>query len=38
MTIVARIIVGLGMLTLGRQLFWLFVGGVGFLFGINLAT
>ena len=38
MTIVARIIVGLGMLALGRQLFWLFVGGVGFLFGINLAT
>jgi hypothetical protein len=38
MTIVARIIVGLGMLTLGRQLFWLFVGGVGFLFGLNLAT
>lgn len=38
MTVVARIIVGLGMLVLGRQLFWLFVGGVGFVFGINLAT
>ncbi len=38
MTIVARIIVGLGMLVLGRQLFWLFVGGVGFVFGLNLAT
>jgi hypothetical protein len=33
-----RIIVGLGVLTLGRQLFWLFVGGVGFVFGMNLAT
>ena len=33
-----RIIVGLGVLTLGRQLFWLFVGGVGFVFGIQLAT
>ncbi len=33
-----RIIIGLGILTMGRQLFWLFVGGVGFIFGINLAT
>jgi hypothetical protein len=33
-----RIVVGLGVLALGRQLFWLFVGGVGFVFGINLAT
>lgn len=38
MIVLARIFVGLGMLLLGRQLFWLFVGGVGFVFGINLAT
>ncbi len=38
MVIWGRILVGLGMLVLGRQLFWLFVGGVGFVFGINLAT
>lgn len=38
MIILGRILVGLGMLALGRQLFWLFVGGVGFTFGINLAA
>ena len=38
MVILGRILVGLGMLVLGRQLFWLFVGGVGFVFGIQLAT
>lgn len=37
MVVIGRVLVGLGMLTLGRQLFWLFVGGVGFVFGINLA-
>ena len=38
MIVLGRLVVGLGMLTLGRQLFWLFVGGIGFLFGINVAT
>jgi hypothetical protein len=38
MVIVGRVLVGLGMLALGRQLFWLFVGGVGFMVGLNLAT
>ncbi|MCB9421757.1 MAG: hypothetical protein H6667_18295 [Ardenticatenaceae bacterium] len=38
MIVLGRLIVGLGMLVLGRQLFWLFVGGVGFVFGIQLAT
>ncbi len=37
MIVLGRVIVGLGMLTLGRQLFWLFVGGLGFVFGLNLA-
>jgi hypothetical protein len=37
MVVLGRVIVGLGMLTLGRQLFWLFVGGLGFIFGLNLA-
>ena len=30
--------IGLLMLTMGRQLYWLFVGGIGFIFGIILAT
>jgi hypothetical protein len=38
MIILGRVLAGLGMLVLGRQLFWLFVGGMGFVFGINLAT
>ncbi len=38
MIVLGRVVVGLGMLALGRQLFWLFVGGVGFVFGLNLAT
>lgn len=38
MIILGRVLAGLGMLVLGRQLFWLFVGGMGFLFGLNLAT
>jgi hypothetical protein len=33
-----RIVVGLGVLTLGRQLYWLFVAGVGFVVGITLAN
>ena len=32
-----RVLIGAGLLTLGRQMFWLFVGGVGFVFGINFA-
>ena len=38
MTVLLQIAAGLGILTLGRQLFWLFVGGVGFVYGLNLAT
>lgn len=38
MIVLGRVIVGLGMLTLGRKLFWLFVGGIGFVWGTNLAT
>lgn len=34
---IARIIVGFASLFLGRQLFWLFVGAAGFIFGFNLA-
>jgi hypothetical protein len=30
--------IGLLMLTMGRQLYWLFVAGIGFIFGIILAT
>jgi hypothetical protein len=37
MFIVAAFI-GLLMLVMGRQLYWLFVGGIGFIFGILLAT
>ena len=32
------ILVGLAVLTLGRKLFWLFVGVVGFIVGLSLAT
>jgi hypothetical protein len=35
---IARIIVGLMVLTLGRKLFWLFVGAVGFVLGISLVS
>jgi hypothetical protein len=35
---IARIVVGLVVLTLGRKLFWLFVGAVGFIIGISLVT
>ena len=37
-TIILRILAGLALLTLGRKLFWLFVGIVGFVFGFSLAT
>lgn len=36
--IVLEILVGLGLLSLGRKLFWLFVGGVGFVSGVLLTT
>jgi hypothetical protein len=35
---IARIVVGIALLTLGRKLFWLFVGVAGFVFGFSLAT
>jgi hypothetical protein len=35
---VISILVGIAVLTLGRKLFWLFVGAVGFVIGLNLAT
>lgn len=35
---IIQILVGLGILTLGRQLFWLFVGGIGFMLGLTLAS
>jgi hypothetical protein len=34
---IARVIVGFASLFLGRQLFWLFVGAAGFIFGFNFA-
>jgi hypothetical protein len=30
--------VGVAMLTLGQKLFWLFVGGIGFVYGMNIAA
>lgn len=38
MTILLRIILGGGLLLAGRRLFWLFVGGVGFITAFTLAT
>lgn len=35
---IIQLLLGIVLLTLGRRLFWLFVGGVGFIIGINLAT
>ena len=32
------ILLGIGLLVFGRKLFWLFVGAVGFLAGVNLVT
>ena len=37
MIVIGRIAAGLGMLVLGRRLFWFFVGSIGFLLGISLA-
>ena len=37
MSTIFRILAGLGLLTLGRKLFWLFVGAIGFEFGFVLA-
>lgn len=34
---IISVVVGLAILILGRQLFWLFVGGVGFLIGLQFA-
>ena len=36
--IVPRIVVGIALLILGRKAFWLFVGGVGFVLGMYVAT
>jgi len=33
-----NVVVGAALLTLGRKLFWLFVGGIGFIAGITLAA
>lgn len=38
LTTVVTIVVGLGALLAGRQLFWLFVGAMGFVLGLHLAT
>ena len=35
---IVQIIIGVALLILGRRLFWLFVGAVGFWIGFNLAT
>lgn len=32
-----RLLLGIAMLTMGRRLYWLFLGGVGFVFGFDLA-
>jgi hypothetical protein len=36
--LVARSIVGAALLVFGRKLFWLFVAGIGFIAGLNVAT
>jgi hypothetical protein len=33
-----RILLGIGLLLFGRQLFWLFVAVLGFLFGLDLVA
>ena len=38
MTLLVKIIIGIALLILGRKLFWLMVGGVGFLAGSFLST
>ena len=37
MLLIGRLLVGLLLLVLGRRLYWLFVAGVGFLYGLKLA-
>ena len=37
MLLIGRVLVGLLLLVLGRRLYWLFVAGVGFLYGLKLA-
>lgn len=37
MLLIGRILVGLLLLVLGRRLYWLFVAGIGFLYGLELA-
>lgn len=32
-----RLVLGTAMLTMGRRLYWLFLGGIGFVFGFDLA-
>jgi hypothetical protein len=36
-TQIVSVVIGIAVLLFGRRLFWLFVGGVGFVFGLNLA-
>ena len=38
MTVLLRVLLGIAILTMGRKLFWLFVGVVGFVVGISLAN
>ena len=37
MLLIGRLLVGLLLLVLGRRLYWLFVAGIGFLYGLELA-
>ena len=32
-----RLVLGIAMLTMGRRLYWLFLGGIGFVFGYDIA-
>jgi hypothetical protein len=36
--VIIRLLVGVGLLTLGRKLFWFFVGGIGFVAGVMIAS
>jgi hypothetical protein len=36
--IIPRVLVGIGLIILGRKAFWLFVGGIGFVLGLYVAT
>src|SRR5512135_1667949 len=33
-----RLVLGIAMLTMGRRLYWLFLGGIGFVFGYDIAN